>query len=223
MRLHLELACLKLTNTEAKLHGTEAKLNETESKLNDTEAKLNDTDAKLNDAYIKLNETQEKLNETEEKLEATRKVVEKLETRMFTWRINNFSETLKQAHIGEKRSKDSDPFYTDKTGSYGYKLKARFGHIGDYRQVFLVAMKGEYDGILPWPFKHKVEIRLIDQQEDPLKRENITHVLIRENGFPRPVTGENRDFAFFISHQTLHSRRYLKDDTLFLQFEISPL
>ena len=208
-RLHLDLACVKLTKTEAKLNGAEAK--------------LNDIDAKLNDAHIKLNETQEKLNETEEKLEATRKVIEKLETRMFTWRINNFSETLKQAQLGGKRSKDSDPFYTDKTGSYGYKLKARFGHIGDYRQVFLVAMKGEYDGILPWPFKHKVEIRLIDQQEDPLKRENITHVLIRENGFPRPVTGENQEFAFFISHQTLHSRRYLKDDTLFLQFEISPL
>ena len=37
------------------------------------------------------------------------------------------------------------------------------------------------------------------------------------------MTGENQEFALFISHQTLHSRRYLKDDTLFLQLEISPL
>jgi len=44
-RLHLDLACVKLTNTEAKL------------------------------------------NETEQKLEATRKVVEKLDTRIFIWRI----------------------------------------------------------------------------------------------------------------------------------------
>jgi len=51
-------------------------LTNAEVELNDTEAKLNDTDAKLNDAHIKL-------NETEEKLEATRKVVEKLDTRMF--------------------------------------------------------------------------------------------------------------------------------------------
>ena len=29
----------------------------------------------------------------------------------------------------------------------------------------------------------KEEIGLIDQQEDPLKRENITHVFIPENGF----------------------------------------
>ena len=63
MRLHLDLACVKLINTEAN---------------------LNDTDAKLNDTHIKLNESKEKLSETEEKLEATRKVIEKLETRMFT-------------------------------------------------------------------------------------------------------------------------------------------
>ena len=57
-KIHLELACVKLTNTEAK--------------LNDTEAKLNDTEAKLSDAHKKLRTTQEKLNETEEKLEVTR-------------------------------------------------------------------------------------------------------------------------------------------------------
>ena len=203
-RLHLYLACVKLTNTEAK--------------LNDTEAKLNDTEAKLNDAHMKL-------NKTEVKLEATRKVVEKLETRMFTWRINNFSEILRQAKIGGKRT-DSVPFYTDRTGSYGYKLKAGiypngFSRMNDRLAVFFVVMKGEYDAILPWPFKNRMKVTLIDQQEDPAKRQNITEVLI-ENSIPR-LTIEVRNCVLDISHKTLHSRRYLVDDTLFLQFEISPL
>ena len=209
MRLHLDLACVKLINTEAN---------------------LNDTDAKLNDAHIKLNETKEKLSETEEKLEATpQKVVEKLETRMFTWRIDNFSETLRQRKVGGKNSKESVPFYTDRTGSYGYKLKARI--YPNDRWVFdndsvvsIVVMKGEYDAILPWPFKNKVQMTLIDQHVDPLKRKNITHLLISEKGFPRPVNDGEKECSFArFSHETLHSRRYLEDDTLFLQFEISLL
>lgn len=90
-----------------------------------SEAKLNDTDAKLNDAHIKLNETQVKLSDTEWKLETTREVVEKLDTQMFIWRINNFSDIWRQAKIGEKFSQDSVPFYTDRTDNYGYKLKVR--------------------------------------------------------------------------------------------------
>lgn len=83
MRLHLDLACVRLTNTEAKL------------------------------------------NDTEQKLEATRKVVEKLDTRIFIWRINNSSVTLRQATVSRKTVKDSVPFYTGRTGSSGYKLKVR--------------------------------------------------------------------------------------------------
>ena len=202
MRFHLDLACIKLTNTEAK---------------------LNDTDAKLN-------ETQEKLNVTEEKLEATRKVVEKLETRMFIWRINKFSEILRQANIGVKPTTESDPFYTDKTGSYGYKLKARIYPNGSENcsgllLVFIVVMKGEYDAILPWPLKTKVKITLYDQQENPLKRENITGPPMGQSGLPRPVTGLPlpQECVLAIPHERLHSRRYLEDDTLFLQFEIRPL
>ncbi|RMX40868.1 hypothetical protein pdam_00025703 [Pocillopora damicornis] len=42
--------------------------------------------------------------------------------------------------------------------------------------------------------------------------------------FARPKTEENmgRGFNNFIPHFKLHSRRYIVDDTLFLQVEISP-
>jgi len=215
-RFHLDLACVKLTNTEVK--------------LNKTEAKLNDTDAKLNDAHIKLNETQVKLNETGWKLEATRKVVEKLESRIFIWRINNFSVAVRQAKIRGKISKESVPFYTDRTESYGYKLKVRIYPNDDWffshrLSVFIVVMKGEYDAILPWPFKMKLKFTLIDQQEDPVERQNITGLLIPDNkpkAFARPVKEENEECGCAISHKTLYSRRYLVDDVLFIQVEVSP-
>ena len=45
----------------------------------------------------------------------------------------------------------------------------------------------------------------------------------RPNVFARPVKEENEAFGcFVIPNAKLHSRRYLVDDTLFIQVEISP-
>ena len=219
MRLHLDLACIKLNDTEAKLNATEVKLNATEARLNATEAKLNDTEVKFSDAR--------------KKLETTTELVEELNTRIFIWKINNFTEILRQAKTREKIRIESAPFYTDRTESYGYKLKVLVNSNGfrsaqnTHLSVFIVVMKGEYDAILPWPFEKTVKFTLIDQQEDQAKRENVAKRLTSGNypeNFARPMTEENvsRGFAKFISHEKLHSRRYLVDDTLFLQVEIGP-
>ena len=184
MRLHLDLACVKLTNTEAKL------------------------------------------NETEKKLEETRKVVEKLDTPIFIWKVNDFKIQMDKFRI------DSVPFYTDRTESnYGYKLKARICPKRNvlsqrFLMVYIVLMKGEYDAINPWPFKNKLTITVFDQQADLDTRKNITAVLISENNqkvFARPVKEENEQCpCFHVFLKTLRSRRYLVDDTLFLQVEVSP-
>ena len=194
MRLHLDLACVKLYNNEAE---------------------LNITKAKLNDAHIKL-------NETEEKLEATRKVVEKLETRIFIWKINKFS-------VAKRDAIDSVPFYTDRTERFGYKLKLRIlPNRNDFYNNYLVAivvMKGEYDAILPWPFKMKVKFTFIDQSEDPIKRNNITRLsnYFNSKAFARPVEDENEEFScFHLSHFLLYGRHCLANDTLFIQVEVSP-
>ena len=85
-------------------------------------------------------------------------------------------------------------------------------------------MKGEYDAILPWPFKRKVKFILIDQQEDPDQRKNHTFELFEKNhsSFARPLKEENEGLGWsqFISHENLNSRRFIVDDTLFLQVEI---
>ncbi len=174
-------------------------------------------------ACVKVKDTEVKLNETREKLE----------TRMFIWKISNFSEILRQAKTGEKNVLESAPFYTARTESYGYKLKAKIYSYGcgsgknTHLSVFIYVMKGEYDAILPWPFKKKVKFTLIDQQEEPIKRENVTQQFIPDNRecFARPKQEENSTgagFPKFISHEKLHSRRFLVGDTLFLQVEVSP-
>ncbi len=197
--LHLDLACIKLCHTEAK-----------------------------------LNETEVKLNDTQKKLETTTKLVEEFNTRMFIWKIDNFSEILRQAKTGEKTMIESTPFYTDKTESYGYKMKVKINPNGfqtgknTHLSVFIYVMKGEYDAILPWPFVKKVKFTLIDQQEDPLEREIVTLQFIPGNipeCYARPTQEENSTgsgFPQFISHEKLHSRRYLVDDTLFFEVEIGP-
>ncbi len=197
-RLHLDLACLKLNETE-----------------------------------VKLIKTEMKLNDTQKKLETTTKLVEEFNTRMFIWKVNNFSEILRQAKTGEKTMIESAPFYTDRTESYKYKFKVKINPNGygsgenTHLSVYIYVMKGKYDAILPWPFNKKVEFTLIDQQEDPSERENVTwHFIpdIRPHCFARPTQEKNTGYGCpeFVSHEKLHSRRYLVDDTLFLQVEVGP-
>lgn len=105
------------------------------------------------------------------KLETTRKVVEKLDARIFTWIINNFSEIWKQAKMGKLMSRESNPFYTDRIETCGYKLKVKvaankLGAAGTFMWVFIVVMRGKYDAILTWPFEKKVRLTVIDQKTD---------------------------------------------------------
>jgi len=147
---------------------------------------------------------------------------------VFVWKIINFSEVLRQAKAGEKIAVEYGPFLT---GSYGYKLKVKIYPNGSvssrntHLSMFLVVMKGEYDAILSWPFKKKVKFTLIDQHEDPVERLNCSNWLCPNNApkhFARPVSEENpgRGFGKFISHEKLFSRRFVVDDTLFLQVEV---
>ena len=152
-------------------------------------------------------------------------------TNVFLWRIDGFSEIAKKAKNEGKEKIYSDPLYTKtKTDGFGYKLKVLLcpNGIGDAKNthlsVFIIIMKDEYDAILPWHFNKKVKFTLIDQQDEPGKRDNKTAELIGQNtsNFTRPTTEENIGVGFkcFISHEELKSQHYIVDDTLFLQVEI---
>ena len=170
-----------------------------------------------------------KLNNIESKL---KEAMELLHTTTLIWKIDGYSEALRQAKTGEKKVLYSEPFYTKtETDSYGYRVKVLIYPNGvesaknKYLSVYIKVIKGEYDAILPWPFERKVKFELIDQQEDPLQQQNVTNEITWSHGsvFSRPSEKENPGWGFgsFVPHTKLNTRRYIIDDTLFLRVTIS--
>ena len=175
--------------------------------------------AELKRTQTQLSNTQETTRNLEEKVEALeRQLIEKRSgdrrengKTHFFWKIDKFSEIVEKSFV----------FYTE---NYGYKLKILM-KIEDGLCTSLIFLKGEYDSILPWPFKRKVILTLIDQQQDLGKRENLQLLGVYNpqiiRGVSRPMGGEIAEMAFFtVSHEQLKRRRYIVDDALFLQVEV---
>ena len=172
-------------------------------------------------ACVKLSDTQKKLEKLEKRVNALEKHIQCESS--FTWRIDCFSEDLRKAKIGEETILESSPF-----DRYGYKCKIRIYPNGfdsgenTHLSVFLVIMKGEYDATLTWPFHKKMTCTLIDQQENEHNRENIVESATLDpkfSSFARPVKKQNPGWGFhqFVSHEKLQKRRYIVDDTIFVQ------
>ena len=186
MRLHLDLACVKLGDTQKKFEETTKMLVERVNAL-------------------------EKDMHSKERCES------------FTWRIDGFSEVLRKAKSGEETRIESSPFYR-----CGYKCKMSINPNGlssgenTHLSVYLIIMKGEYDATLTWPFDKTFTFTLIDQQENEHNRENIVESFFsgpKLSSYARPVEKENigRGLAKFVSHEKLQKRRYIVDDTIFVQ------
>ena len=206
---HLSLACKKLVSFRKEFDDEKAKF---KKQIDDLK--------KDNDILIRKLSAQEK---------GTSKP--KMETPTFVWKLSAFSEMLLQAKRGRNVKIHSTPFYT---APFGYKLKLSVKPNGDgsgkntHLSVFVIVMKGEYDGMLLWPFNQRVSFTLIDQQESSDERENIVmHFGARTNpeNFVRPVSEENpgRGFARFVSHEKLKTRQFIVEDTLFIQVDVRPL
>ena len=122
---------------------------------------------------------------------------------------------------------DGDPFYTS---THGYKLKMQV-QLNDRREqykgnlgVYVCVMKSDHDAILSWPFKKKYTFTLIDQQDNEEERKNIVETMtpLGHRSFERPIEKENVGYGFtdFVSHATLQTRKYIKDDTVFITVSI---
>ena len=193
--VHLDLACLKLKETQ------------------DVTRQLMDKVSTLQSLFL------------EKVLKDENKIIER-ENGTFLWKIHEFNEVFKQSKAVNKETVES---VIPHTATYGYNVKVRILPSGNqsgkntYLSVYIVVMKGEYDAALAWPFSKKVRLTLIDQQND---EENFSRLINPELNPPeyfcRPKTKENGECGFprFISHEKLESRKYIVDDTLFLQVEI---
>ncbi|XP_063297522.1 TNF receptor-associated factor 5 [Pelobates fuscus] len=144
------------------------------------------------------------------------------------WKITDYERKKKEAIEGRIVSIYSHHFYTSRCG---YRLCARAYLNGDgsgkggYLSLYFVVMKGEFDSLLPWPFKQKVTMMLLDQSG---KRNHIVDVFKADpnsSSFKRPEGEMNiaSGCPRFVSHPQLENPKngcYLKDNTLFIKVAV---
>ncbi|NXN90166.1 TRAF2 factor, partial [Bombycilla garrulus] len=142
---------------------------------------------------------------------------------IFLWKITEVGRKLQDSVTGRTVSLYSPAFYTAK---YGYKVCLRVYLNGDgtgkgtHMSLFFVVMKGDYDALLPWPFRHKVTFMLLDQNN----REHVIDAFrpdLTSASFQRPVNDMNvaSGCPMFMPLSKLQSPKhaYVKEDTLFLK------
>ncbi|NWR08731.1 TRAF1 factor, partial [Paradoxornis webbianus] len=142
---------------------------------------------------------------------------------IFLWKITEVARKLQDSVTGRTVSLYSPAFYTAK---YGYKVCLRVYLNGDgtgkgtHLSLFFVVMKGDYDALLPWPFRHKVTFMLLDQNN----REHVIDAFrpdLTSASFQRPVNDMNvaSGCPMFLPLAKLQSPKhaYVKEDTLFLK------
>ncbi|NXH94794.1 TRAF2 factor, partial [Pachycephala philippinensis] len=142
---------------------------------------------------------------------------------IFLWKITDVGRKLQDSVTGRTVGLYSPAFYTAK---YGYKVCLRVYLNGDgtgkgtHMSLFFVVMKGDYDALLPWPFRHKVTFMLLDQNN----REHVIDAFrpdLTSASFQRPVNEMNvaSGCPMFLPLAKLQSPKhaYVKEDTLFLK------
>lgn len=217
-RRHLDLACAKLNTNQEQYKETTRKL---ENKIEALEKQFKEK-FQLFELQIQLT-TNLGIKRDNEILKL------KEESQPFVWKIEHFREISTDAKRGRNTVISSCNFYT---GPNGYRLVLDMYPNGNgvgkntHISVYVKILKGKYDAVLPWPFRKAVTFTLIDQEENRM----LNHVMTLSynqgysDAYARPVTDSNiaNGFSTFISHQELRRRRYIDDDTLFLQVQTGP-
>ena len=136
-------------------------------------------------------------------------------------KIRDYARRKNDAITGRQTSFYSPYFYTSR---HGYKMCARIYLNGDgmgkdtHISVFFVVMRGQFDALLRWPFRQKVTIMLLDQ-------DNVEHVIdaFRPDpisaSFQRPRREMNiaSGCPLFCALTELNKHAYVRDDTMFMK------
>ena len=221
MRLHLDLALKAFRETTGKL----------EEKLDQLQLKQGESDQERTALKTQVQELTAANASLSARVAAQEKDVSRLksESSTFVWKVKDFDKILQQAKNGSKKEVYCIPFYT---GKQGYKLAICIRPEGEmtkrnrYLSVLLRIMKGNFDAVLPWPLRCDITFTLIDQQDNLNERQNVSQSCLAEPPFERPISNysfSDRGFSAFVSHKKLMTRRYIVNDTLFIQVDVRPL
>uniref|UniRef100_A0A671YP01 TNF receptor-associated factor n=1 Tax=Sparus aurata TaxID=8175 RepID=A0A671YP01_SPAAU len=141
------------------------------------------------------------------------------------WKIRDYKRRKQEAVAAKTLSLYSQPFYT---GYFGYKMCARVYLNGDgmgkgtHLSLFFVVMRGEYDALLPWPFKQKVTLMLMDQGPSRKHLADAFKPDPNSSSFRRPAAEMNiaSGCPLFVSQSVLETGSYIKDDTIFIKVTV---
>ncbi|XP_076999397.1 TNF receptor-associated factor 1 [Tamandua tetradactyla] len=178
----------------------------------------------LEQRVVELQQTLAQKDQALGKLEQSLRLLEEASfDGTFLWKITNVTRRCHESACGRTISLFSPAFYTAK---YGYKLCLRLYLNGDgtgkrtHMSLFIVIMRGEYDALLPWPFRNKVTFMLLDQNN----REHAIDAFrpdLSSASFQRPQSETNvaSGCPLFFPLNRLQSPKhaYVKDDTMFLK------
>lgn len=83
-------------------------------------------------------------------------------------------------------------------------------------------MKGDYDSLLPWPFKQRVSLILKDQDTRTQDLCDTFTPNTSSNSFKKPVSEMNvaSGVPKFIPHIRLETKTYMQEDTVYLMMKV---
>ena len=138
------------------------------------------------------------------------------------WKIDEFERRRKEAVDGITLSLYSTPFYTSR---HSYKMCARIYLNGDglgkgtHLSFFFVMMRGAFDALIPWPFKQKVTLTLLNQAG----KKHVTDSFRPDphsSSFARPGRREMNVASgcpMFIRLEHLQTGGFVKDDSIYVR------
>ena len=145
---------------------------------------------------------------------------------VYIWKIPELTRRRRDAVLGKTISLYSAPFFTSR---HGYKLCLRVYLNGDgsgrgtHISFFITLMKGEFDPLLPWPFKQTVSLSLLAQ--DGVSRDITQSFKPDEDSssFQMPKSEMNvaSGCPQFCSLAVLDNLSYARGDTIYLKGAIN--
>ncbi|CDQ57602.1 unnamed protein product [Oncorhynchus mykiss] len=151
------------------------------------------------------------------------------------WKLRDYRKKKEAGARGQGPCLSSVPFHT---GRCGYKMAARAYLNGDgagrdtHLSLYVVLMRGDFDPLLPWPFRQPVSLSVLDQSGTNNHLTMSFKPDPENTSFHRPgsaaanasaPTNVASGFQCFASHAQLEMPKnaiYVRDDTLFVKVKV---
>ncbi|XP_029014083.1 TNF receptor-associated factor 5 [Betta splendens] len=139
------------------------------------------------------------------------------------WKIQNFRKRQEAEARGLAPCLTSAPFHT---GCCGYKLAAKAYLNGDgagrgtHLSLYVLLLPGDFDALLPWPFRQTVCLSVLDQSGAGNHRSLSFRPDPASKSFQQPAADSNVAVGFSSFLPLQPGAAFLKDDTLFVKVKV---